>query len=727
MLFLLPTWVWRGLEERGVGLVLAMRGPVPWNDDVRLVSIDEETFLRYGRPFPRALVGRLVEAMSAAEAGAIAFDLVFDTPALAGPEDDAKLADALKAHGRSVMPVDCIERRLSDALESKARSQLEGKTLPRGPSLATPCRFVIMPTGPLPSATTSAHFLIAQSPSAYVRSVFPFADFGALRLPALSVATFLAARKLPASSLEQRVGGFRIGDLDVPMGPRGELIASYRGLPPGSVLSFVGLSEDLGTTDPPRFSPEVAAFIKGKHFVFGLTAMSAGDKGYFSGGSLLPQVALHLAVLSDLLEGQPVRELRGVPYALTVLLAAALLTAAALYLSYGRSLLSLVTFGLGVFALAYWLAGRGVLLQPMAPLLAATLSWSVTTVLRLGSRERERRVLGDAFGAYVDPRVLEHVLEDPARYLALAGARRTLTLLFSDISGFTALSNEMPPDVVISLLREYFEAMVSLITAERGRVDKIMGDGILAVFGDPIPVEDHAVRAVRVALQMQTTMIDLQQRWISRGAPRVGLRVGIATGEVYVGNIGARGKKVEYTVLGRPVNLAARLEHQAPTMGVLVAEQTREACGEAFRFIRFTGLRMKGFDGDQVAYLAVASSEAGNERRRQPRVCVEAQVRLRAAGQEGQGRVENVSFGGLYVTAALAVGVEDAVEVEVTSSVATARFRGVVTHVERDGSGSAGFGIRVSSEVGREGEHLLAILYGGALKAVAAEGSSPQV
>jgi adenylate cyclase len=229
-------------------------------------------------------------------------------------------------------------------------------------------------------------------------------------------------------------------------------------------------------------------------------------------------------------------------------------------------------------------------------------------------RERERGILRSAFGSYVDPEHLERILDAPEKYLALGGARKVVTLLFSDIQGYTGLSNSLPAETVIGLMREYLSAMTEHVRAHGGRVDKIMGDGIMAVFGDPVPNAEHAKAAVRVALEMQRTLSKLRAQWVKEGAGALAIRIGIATGEVFVGNIGSPGAKLEYTALGPTVNLAARLEGRAGPGGVLVSAATREAIGADFEVTPVPGLQLKGFAEPQDAFAVLGEASAGPQR-----------------------------------------------------------------------------------------------------------------
>jgi class 3 adenylate cyclase len=159
-------------------------------------------------------------------------------------------------------------------------------------------------------------------------------------------------------------------------------------------------------------------------------------------------------------------------------------------------------------------------------------------------------------------------------------------------------------------LRTYLDVMSRILLEHEGTIDKIMGDGILAFFGDPIPSENPSRQAVACGLAMQEAMTALSARWAQEGYGQLKIRVGVATGRVYVGNIGSS-DHLEYTVIGPTVNLAARLESNAPAGGVLVAEPTMKACEADFDFERVTGLTLKGFGTDLEAFVCKGPRGAG--------------------------------------------------------------------------------------------------------------------
>jgi adenylate cyclase len=192
---------------------------------------------------------------------------------------------------------------------------------------------------------------------------------------------------------------------------------------------------------------------------------------------------------------------------------------------------------------------------------------------------RRKREIQGLFGRYVSPQVAELLLRDPS-LVRLGGRKAVLTVFFSDIRGFTSLSEKIPPEEVARLLHEYFTAMTAIVFRHGGTLDKFIGDAIMVFFGDPIPMEDHAERAVRMALDMRAEMEALKARWRAEGRPTFDPGMGINTGEVVVGNTGSA-ERVSYTVIGDNVNLAQRLESNAGPGQILISAAARAAVPEA--------------------------------------------------------------------------------------------------------------------------------------------------
>jgi len=178
---------------------------------------------------------------------------------------------------------------------------------------------------------------------------------------------------------------------------------------------------------------------------------------------------------------------------------------------------------------------------------------------------KERDKLRTTFGKYMTQTVMDHLMNGKVQ---LGGETLTVTILFSDIRSFTTISEKMnDAQALVSLLNEYFTEMVSIVMQEDGVVDKYIGDAIMAVFGAPVSKPDDAIRAVRAAVRMRGALAALNERLVARGVPALRTGIGIHTGEVVAGNIGSE-QRMEYTVIGDPVNLASRLESNTKELGV---------------------------------------------------------------------------------------------------------------------------------------------------------------
>jgi adenylate cyclase len=158
----------------------------------------------------------------------------------------------------------------------------------------------------------------------------------------------------------------------------------------------------------------------------------------------------------------------------------------------------------------------------------------------------------------------------------MSAEQKVITVLFSDISGFTSWCTTQPPEAIHRTLNEYFELMTEIVFRNEGTVDKFIGDGLMAFFGDPLAQSDHALRAVRTGIEMQQAVRGLRTRWEAEGRMPIHIRIGINSGEMVVGDMGSR-RIMAYTAIGSHVNLASRLESKAPIDGVLVSAPVYQA------------------------------------------------------------------------------------------------------------------------------------------------------
>jgi adenylate cyclase len=206
---------------------------------------------------------------------------------------------------------------------------------------------------------------------------------------------------------------------------------------------------------------------------------------------------------------------------------------------------------------------------------------------------QERELYKKQFERYVSRQVADKILSDPEKAFWDA-ERREVTILFSDIRGFTAMAERTPPEVVIARLNEYLSLMIDVVFEHEGTLDKFIGDAVMTLFGAPIHQADHAERAVRAALAMQREAEALGRKWVDQGFSRLDIGIGINTGEVVVGNIGSE-RRMEYSAIGDAVNLASRLEslNKEFKSRILVSESTYRAVAHAVeaRFVERVAVR----------------------------------------------------------------------------------------------------------------------------------------
>jgi adenylate cyclase len=222
----------------------------------------------------------------------------------------------------------------------------------------------------------------------------------------------------------------------------------------------------------------------------------------------------------------------------------------------------------------------GTSVDVFTPGLGVLLAWGGALAAHRLTEGRYNRWLEGTFARYLAPEVIESLKTDPS-LLKLGGARRNITVLFSDVAGFTKLSEALPGEATVSLLNEYLTMHCDAVLAQAGVIDKFLGDGVMAFFGDPVPSTDHAVRACRAALAVQERLPMLRPAWESRGLEDFPVRVGLNSGEALVGNMGSR-QRFDYTCMGDAVNLASRLEGANKAFGtrILLGPETYASARE---------------------------------------------------------------------------------------------------------------------------------------------------
>ncbi len=266
---------------------------------------------------------------------------------------------------------------------------------------------------------------------------------------------------------------------------------------------------------------------------------------------------------------------------------------------------------IGYFVFTFWIFTNGNLIFEIStPLLAIVLSFGGYNLYQYILSQHEKRMIQGAFSHYVPAKVVKEIIENPDK-LTLGGEERIVTVMFSDVAGFTPISEKLTPAQLVQLLNEYLTEMTDIILANDGIIDKYEGDAIMAEFGMPVPYENHAYMACKAALQMQKKLYFLREKWQKEGKPQLRARIGINTGEVIVGNMGSR-NVFDYTVMGDHVNLGSRLEGANKFYGtsIMISEFTYEGVKSDYYTRELDLIRVKGKEKPIKVFELIASKEA---------------------------------------------------------------------------------------------------------------------
>lgn len=251
-----------------------------------------------------------------------------------------------------------------------------------------------------------------------------------------------------------------------------------------------------------------------------------------------------------------------------------------------RPALTIILVGVSIFvyvvAAFLLFSGQRYVLPTIAPIIMLFLGVILPTLEQAVSQEREKRRVRNLFSRFISPEMVDQMMR--TQDINSLNKRADLTIIFTDIRGFTTLSEKMTPEGVVALLNPYLEAMSQVIYKHGGTVDKYEGDAIIAFFGEPVPYKDHAARALRASLDMRKALIELKEKWAAEGRPsQIEMGVGINSGEVFVGLLGSE-QRINYTVIGDNANLAARLQDltKAYAWPILISESTYQQVKEEF-------------------------------------------------------------------------------------------------------------------------------------------------
>jgi adenylate cyclase len=357
-----------------------------------------------------------------------------------------------------------------------------------------------------------------------------------------------------------------------------------------------------------RIGPGV---LKDKVVLLGTTAPGLLDLRVTPVGETYPGVETHANVISGLLDGKLyVKPDYAIGFEVVVLVLAGLTLALALpLLSATRAmLLSAVVLG-ALIGLNFWMyLGYGLVLPLASALVMALTSFALNMSYGYFVESRSKRELAHLFGTYVPPELVDEMVKDPGSY-SMKATNKELTVMFCDMRGFTKLSETMEPIQLQELLNSVFSRLTDLIRANRGTIDKYMGDCVMAFWGAPVDSSDHANMAVKTSIEMAGAIRRLNEEHRIKGIPEIGIGIGLNTGVMCVGDMGSSVRQ-SYTVIGDSVNLGSRLEGLSKVYGVdiVVSESTKRLAPD-FAWLELDKVRVKGKEQAVTIFCPLAPNE----------------------------------------------------------------------------------------------------------------------
>ncbi|TDL57230.1 adenylate/guanylate cyclase domain-containing protein [Paenibacillus dendritiformis] len=564
------------------------------DDRIKIIAIDEESLNQLGPfPWPRSVYADMIKNLMEAGAQSVALDLLLIDPA-ADEQDDAQLSEQLQRYPQVYLPVQVtLQSRQPDA-ESLLVERVDR------PAASLHVR-----------EEQLGHVNVLPDPDGVIRHMtLGLRDESGELIPSLDV--LLANRMLPEGERirwEEEKQAWLRGDKPIPTDARHQVATDF-------FTSAYGYGEsELNGYDRQSFIDVLAGVVDAEYYkdttvLIGPYATSLSDKHMtpLSRTMTLHGVEIHANMIQSLLEGRFYKE---APFGWNVLALAAGIAAAAWCGNRVRGVLgagcALLLAGLyTVIWIAVYETGS-VFIPYFTEICGMTASYTLLLAYRSREERRARQQVEELFGRYVSPAVVTELLRsrEPIR---VGGTRCDITVMFIDIRGFTPLSERLAPEETIQVLNQYLHACADVIFRHQGTLDKFIGDGVMAIFGAPYPLERHEEHALQAALSLVRRAELLKQ---TLGAKDIAVQfgIGIQSGEAVVGNIGSEALRLDYTAIGDTVNTAARLESQAKPGQVLVGEETVRRLGSRFNMSEVGPLKLKGKSEPVLVYELLEQQE----------------------------------------------------------------------------------------------------------------------
>ncbi|TAJ07065.1 MAG: adenylate/guanylate cyclase domain-containing protein [Nitrospirae bacterium] len=618
------SWIGPGplirLENDLLDFRFKLRGERQPGDDIIVVTVDEKSLKEVGRwPWSRDKQAQLVRTIAADKAKVIGLDIIYSEAEVteylrglqeliaaantaAGPpasftgllrqklaeaDTDRQFAASLREAGNVVLALPLLVPESGAGSRSRTKETLPPEYLKKhlfmlvrqakGGKALEPQRAADAdpPLKPFADQALSlGHVYSLPDVDGITRYEYLAISYGTEDdyYPSLGLEIARLYLDVPRDRMSLTLGeGVRVGDRLIPTDQKSRMLIDHVGRE--ASFRYVSATDVIHQRFPP-------GTFSGKAVLVGTSALGTYDQKSTPFSANFPGVEKNAAVVENIIHGRFLE--KGIwagPLDL------GLIAAFGLTLGFVLPRLKalpgvLVAFAaLAGYALTaqYLFIEHGVWLDVVYPMLTIAITFTAITVLRFMTEEKQAKEVRAMFSSYVSPRIVEELIKDPAK-ARLGGQRKELTMLFSDVAGFTAFSEKHSAEEVVAQLNEYLGAMTDVIFRWNGTLDKFVGDAIVVFWGAPLEQPNHVELSIKCALHMRKRLEELQEKWKAEGKVPFENGIGINTGHAVVGNIGAEGKKMDYTMIGDHVNLAARAEGLTRKFGcpIVITEYTAE-------------------------------------------------------------------------------------------------------------------------------------------------------
>ena len=642
VLFLSDFQFFRLMELKTLDLRMASRGPLVPGHETAIAAIDEKSISELGRwPWPRSTIARLVDLLKKGGAKTIGFDIVFSEPdhgaylktidmltaemkksgvtdsnvlnllqrQRTSADTDTTLATSIQQAGNITLG---YFFHFSQQENEKELAHITQYRMEDHAARIVNSRYSVVNSlsgtpndGYLPRAfapENNISILTSAAQNSGFFNTLPDSDgsnrwaplvvaLGENYYSSLAVSMICSYLDFPVLSLNLESYGANsigIGEKTIPTNESGQLLINYLG-PPRTFPHYSVADILSGKIPPDTFRDKIV--------LVGATAVGVYDLRVTPFSSIFPGVEIHATVIDNILHENFLTHssfIRMIDVGTIILfgLIMGLLVSRLRPISGMASALLIIAVFIAMNFLAFF--RFNVWLNLVYPLITMMMIYLGITIYHYFKEEQEKKKIRGAFQYYLTSSVINEMLKNPGK-LKLGGDRRNLTVLFSDIRGFTTISEKMTPEELIMLLNEYLTAMTNQVFYYDGLLDKYMGDAIMAVFGAPLDQPDHARRACLTALAMMRELRRLQNKWKAEGRPVFDIGIGINSGEMVVGNMGSA-MRFDYTVMGDMVNLGSRLESANKEYGtnIIISEFTYNHVKDTICCREIDSVRVKG-------------------------------------------------------------------------------------------------------------------------------------